>query len=69
LEEWENGGLTYVQVKAAVPLDALADRLKTRNITVREVPGGLYYRDVQDARLDAENARKLLTEILQDFRP
>lgn len=69
LEEWTDGGLTYVQVKASVPLDALAERLKSRNITVREVPGGLYYRDVQDARLDAENARKLLTEVLQDFRP
>jgi hypothetical protein len=69
LEEWKKGGLTYVQVKAVVPLDALADRLKTRNITTREVPGGLYYRDVQNARLDAENARKLLTEVLQDFRP
>lgn len=69
LDEWRKGGLTYVQVKASVPLDAVAERLESRNITIREVPGGLYYRDVQNARLDAENAKKMLAEVLQDFRP
>lgn len=69
LEETTKGGLHTVRIRASVSVEKLAERLRAKNIAMRDVPEELFFRTAVESISTQKDALAALTQVMKRFGP